>query len=285
MLPREIDLHTHTTASDGSDEPAEVVRKAAQLGLQAIAVTDHDTVTGIPEAQAEGERLGVEVIPGIEVSADYKGNRAHILGLFIDLAAESLRPVLDWADNQRLLRNGRIIEALAADGFDISLAELLEEYPASMLGRPHIAEHLMRKGYVSSVQEGFARYLDKGRPYYRARQRISLPDAARCIGAAGGIAIVAHPLQYGYDEEEVIRYIRTALDAGCTGFEAYYSEHSPAQQQWLLELSTRLGVPVSGGSDYHGTRKPDIRLGSGMNDGLAVPRTVLDTLRSVVPAK
>ena len=285
MLPREIDLHTHTTASDGSDEPAEVVRKAAQLGLQAIAVTDHDTVTGIPEALAEGERLGVEVIPGIEVSADYRGNRAHILGLFIDPYAESLRPVLDWADNQRLLRNGRIVEALAADGFDISMAALLEEYPASMLGRPHIAEHLMNKGYVSSVQEGFERYLDKGRPYYRARERISLQEAARCIGAAGGIAIIAHPLQYRYDDEEVLRYIRTALDAGCTGFEAFYSEHSPDQQQRLLELAERLDVPVSGGSDYHGTRKPAIRLGSGISDGLAIPRRVLEVLRTKVPEK
>lgn len=275
----QIDLHIHTTASDGTDEPAEVVRKAAALGLRAVAVTDHDTVSGIEEARREGAALGVEVIGGIEVSADYKGNRAHILGLFLDPEAPALRPVLDWADNQRLLRNGRIVAALAEDGFDISMPALLAEYPASMLGRPHIAEYLMKKGYVSSVQEGFARYLDKGRPYYRPRERISLEEAADCIRSAGGVAIVAHPMQYGYDEAERRRYIETALAAGCTGFEAYYSEHSPAQQAELLALAAELGVPVSGGSDYHGTRKPRIRLGTGMDGTLAVPYEVLERLK------
>ena len=278
-MKREIDLHIHTTASDGTDAPATVVNRAASLGLRAIAITDHDTVSGIAEAVAEGQKRGIEVIPGIEVSADYKGNRAHIVGLFLDPEAESLRPVLDWADNERLRRNGKIVAALAADGFDISMADLLAEYPASMLGRPHIAEYLMKKGYVASVKEGFERYLNKGKPYYRERARISLEEAARCIGGAGGIAIVAHPMQYGYDEAERLRYINTALAAGCTGFEAYYSEHSAAEQAALLALADTLAVPVSGGSDYHGTRKPHISLGSGIDGGLAIPYTVLERLR------
>ncbi len=157
---------------------------------------------------------------------------------------------------------------------------LLEEYPASMLGRPHIAEHLMKKGYVSSVKEAFERFLDKGRPYYRPRQRVPLAETAACIRGAGGLAIVAHPYEYGYPDDERLAYIRAALAAGCVGFEAYYSEHTPEQQAALLALAEELGVPVSGGSDYHGTRKPHIALGTGVNDTLAIPYEVLEGLRA-----
>ena len=275
----QIDLHIHTTASDGTDAPASVAEQAAALGLRAIAITDHDTVSGVGEAVRAGRRLGVEVIPGIEVSADYRGNKAHIVGLFIDPAAEALRPVTEWAENQRLIRNRRIVGALEADGFDISMEALEAEYPASVLGRPHIAEHLMKKGYTASVQEGFDRYVGKGRPYYFPRERMSLAEAAACIGAAGGAAFAAHPLQYGYGEAEREEFLKTALDAGCVGFEAYYSEHTPEEQAMLLALADRLGVPVSGGSDYHGTRKPRIRLGSGIDGSLAVPYSVLEALR------
>ena len=274
-----IDLHNHTTASDGSETPAAAVALAAELGLAAIAVTDHDSVSGLAEAAETGKALGVEVIPGIEVSADYRGNRAHILGLFIDPASESLLPVLNWAVGERERRNERIIAAMEADGFDISLEDLRREYPDSVLGRPHMAEHLMRKGYVSSVKEAFDRYLGDGRPYYRDRERISLSEAVRCIRGAGGIAIVAHPFQYGYDERELLSYIATAAQAGCAGIEAYYSEHSPVQQEYLLDLAQRRGLLVSGGSDWHGTRKPLIRMGSGIDGGLSVPYEVLTRLR------
>lgn len=276
-----IDLHIHTTASDGTDSPAQAVAKAGALGLAAIAVTDHDSVGGVAEAQEAGQALGVEVVAGIEISADYRGNKAHILGYFIDPAARALRPALDWAVNERADRNREIVGAMAADGFDISLAALDAAYPGSVLGRPHMAEYLMKKGYVATVKEAFDRYLGEGRPYYRPKKRMAMERAAALIGEAGGVAVLAHPLQYGYTGEELEAFIAAAQKAGCLALEAYYAEHSPQQQAFLLETAARYGMGVSGGSDYHGSRKPHIRMGSGIGGGLRVPYAVLEGLKAL----
>ena len=159
-----IDLHIHTTASDGTDSPRAAVEKAASLGLAAVSITDHDSVSGVPEAMRTGAELGVEVVPGIEVSSDYRDNNVHILGYFIDPAAPELRPVLDWVKTERDERNEKIAAMFERDGFDISIAQLREEYPDSVLGRPHFCEHLMRKDYISCVKEGFEKYLGEGKP-------------------------------------------------------------------------------------------------------------------------
>ena len=278
-MEKRIDLHVHTAASDGSDTPAEAVQLAKELGLAAIAITDHDGTGGIAEAVSVGRELGVEIIPGIEVSADHRGREAHILGLFIDPDAEALRPVIEWSVNEREMRNRKILDAFAADGIDISLEALQREFPGAVIGRPHMAEHLMRKGYVASVKEAFNLYLGVGMPYYRPRQRISLTDAAQAIRASGGLPIIAHPLQYGYNAEQFAEYIETCRQAGCVGLEAYYSEHSPEQRDFLLRLASETGMLVSGGSDYHGTRKPLIHMGYGIKDGLFVPYSVLEDLR------
>lgn len=277
-----IDLHNHTTASDGSETPAQAVRNAKGLGLAAIAITDHDTVSGLAEAAQTGKELGVEVIPGIEISADYRGNRAHILGLFIDPARECLRPALEWSVNARARRNEKIVANMAADGFDISLEELRAENPDSVLGRPHMAAHLMKKGYVSSIKEAFDRYFGEGAPYCLSKDRIPLADTARLIREAGGLPIVAHPFQYGYSEMELLAYISAAVDAGCVGVEAYYSEHSAGEQAYLLALAAEWGLAVSGGSDWHGSRKPHIRMGSGIENSLAVPYHVLEDLKALL---
>lgn len=199
----EIDLHIHTTASDGTDTPAQAVEKAAALGLRAISVTDHDSVSGVAEAMAAGERLGVEVVPGIEVSSDYRDNNVHILGYFIDTAAPALRPVLEWVKNERDERNRKIVSMFAADGFDISMEILEELYPDSVLGRPHMAEYLMNKGYTSSVKEGFDRYLGTGKPYYLPKRRISIEKAVDFHppgrGRAGAGSPAAVPLSPGGD--------------------------------------------------------------------------------------
>lgn len=281
-MERLIDLHNHTTASDGSEAPAEAVRLAGELGLAAIAITDHDTVSGIGEALEAGRALGVEVVPGIEISADYGGNQAHILGLFIDPESPALRPALDWAVNEREERNRRMVAAMAADGFDISIDELQKNNPDSVLGRPHMAEHLMKRGYVASVREAFDRYLGDDGPYYLPKRRIPLDVTARLIREAGGIAIVAHPFQYGYDEAELLDYISAARSAGCTGIEAHYSEHSPAQRDYILAVAQQYGLLVSGGSDWHGSRKPHIRMGSGIDGSIAVPYSVLEQLKAAL---
>jgi hypothetical protein len=274
-----IDLHIHTTASDGTDTPAQVVEKAKAIGLRAIAITDHDSIDGVAQAQQAGQALGVEVIPGIEISADYLGSKAHILGFFIDPTSEALRPALDWAVNERAGRNRKIVASLAADGFDISIEALETAYPDSLLGRPHMAEYLMKKGYVASVKEAFNRYLGEGCPYYRDKERMPMEQAVAVIQEAGGVAVLAHPLQYGYDGPALEAFLQRAKAVGCQGLEAYYSEHSPQEQVFLLQRAAQEGLAVSGGSDYHGSRKPHIALGTGIEGGLSVPYSVLEGLK------
>ncbi len=275
-----IDLHIHTNASDGTDAPAEAVEKARTLSLEAIALTDHDTVSGVAEAVRAGEQLGVEVVPGIEVSSDYRDNNIHVLGYFIDPEADALRQVMDWIRVERIARNEYVVNKMADDGFDISMEELRRMYPDAVLGRPHMAEFLVKKGYVSSIREGFALYLGEGKKYYLPKRRISLARAVDTILASGGLAVLAHPLQYRYPLEEVIEMIEYARSLGVKALECYYSEHSPEDERWLLARAEEYGLGVSGGSDYHGTRKTHIAMGRGMGN-LAIPRRVLDELKKL----
>ncbi len=274
-----IDLHIHTTASDGTDTPREIVEKAGALGLAAVGITDHDSVSGIREAEAAGAELGVEVVPGIEVSSDYRDNNVHILGYYLDPDSPALRPVLDWVRTEREKRNRKIAANLAAAGYDISLEALRAEYPDSVLGRPHFAEHLMKKGYISSVKEGFDTLLGVGKPFYLPKRRIPIAEAVSVIRAAGGVPVLAHPFQYGYSPAELTELIDTVKACGIRHLEAYYSEHTPQQQAELLALAGSLGFGVTGGSDYHGTRKTHIQLGSGTGS-LRVPYSVLEALRA-----
>ena len=275
-----IDLHIHTNASDGTDAPAEAVEKARTLSLEAIALTDHDTVSGVAEAVRAGEQLGVEVVPGIEVSSDYRDNNIHVLGYFIDPEADALRQVMDWIRVERIARNEYVVNKMADDGFDISMEELRRMYPDAVLGRPHMAEFLVKKGYVSSIREGFARYLGEGKKYYLPKRRISLARAVDTILASGGLAVLAHPLQYRYPLEEVGEMIEYARSLGVKALECYYSEHSPEDERWLLARAEEYGLGVSGGRDYHGTRKTHIAMGRGRGN-LAIPRRVLDELKKL----
>ena len=277
---RRIDLHIHTAASDGTDAPAAAVEHAARLGLAAVSVTDHDTAAGTAEAMAAGARLGVEVVSGIEVSTDYRDNNIHILGYFIDPEAPALRQVLDWVEIERRERNEKMAEMLSAAGFDISIEAVRAEYPDAVIGRPHFAEFLMRRGYVSSVAEGFDRYLEVGRPFFLPKRRISVARAIETIRRSGGVAVLAHPLQYRYPENEVLALIEYARELGVQAMECYYSEHSPAEQAWLLDKAAEYGLGVSGGSDWHGSRKSWIEMGSGTGD-MCVPYDVLEGLRAL----
>ena len=243
-------------------------------------MTDHDTVAGVAEATAAGERLGVEVVPGIEVSSDYRDNNVHVLGYFIDVGSPALRPVLDWVTVERRERNERLCALLAEAGFDIDIDALRSAYPDAVLGRPHIADFLMHKGYFASVAEGFDKYLDVGRPFYMPKRLIPLAKAVETVIAAGGIPVLAHPLQYKYSLREVEEMIDYAVSLGVRALECYYSEHTPAQQTWLLSQAERRGLGVSGGSDYHGSRKSWIAMGSGMGE-LCVPASVLTDLKAL----
>ena len=273
-----IDLHLHTTASDGTASPAQTVQTARELGLTAIAVTDHDTVSGVNEALAHGAALGVEVVPGVEVSSDYRDNNIHVLGYFVDPTSPALRAVADWVRVERAERNEKVVAMLAADGFAISMEELEAAYPGALLGRPHIAEFLMRRGYVESVTDGFDRYLEVGRKYYLPTRRIPLSRAVTAIRDAGGLASLAHPLQYRYPLPEVEELIDRAVHLGVDAMECYYSGYTPEETRWLLMQAERRGLGVSGGSDWHGTRKPYITMGRGTGE-LCISETILEKLK------
>ena len=275
-----VDLHVHTTASDGTYTPRQAVELAQELGLAAIAVTDHDTVAGLPEAMAAGAALGVEVIAGVEMNAQYRDKGVHIVGLFIDPAAESLRAATDFAVRARDERNEKMIAAMAADGFAVTVGDLRRAHPGAVLGRPHIAQWLMDHGFATSVDDAFRRYLGRRGRYYIPRARMALARAAASIRQAGGLAVAAHPLEYGYEGEELEAFLRAAKDAGCGAMEVWYPGYSEEERAMLLDLAGRLGLAPSGGSDFHGGRKPHIAMGTGRDGDLAVPYEVLEGLRA-----
>lgn len=275
---RLIDLHNHTTASDGTLSPEETVAYAAGKGLSAIAITDHDTASGAVQAVSCAEKFGVEVIPGIEISADYMGYGIHILGYFIDPLSASLKAVLDWIVSDRERRNGEIMELMRADGIEVTPETMARRFPGAVIGRPHFAALLADKGLCANVQEGFEKYLDKGKRYYKRRNFLPLDSAFKAIREAGGKAVFAHPLQYGMDMQALEALTGRLKDEGCVGMECLYSGYTARESEYLMSLAKHFGMCVTGGSDFHGSRKPNIDMGSGTGD-LRVPYELLEILR------
>lgn len=274
-----IDLHTHTLASDGSDAPADVVRKAAALGLRAVAVTDHDTFAGLPEALAAGQRCGIEVVPGVELSTVWGGEEVHLLGYFMDTEDTALRALMTRATDERNARNETMVQRLHDAGYPVTMDALHAEFPGqTMLGRPHISEYLMRRGYVASVQDGMKNLLGRGKPFYVARYNIPLEESVETLRAAGGLPVVAHLFKYRYTPEQLTAMVDAAAAAGAVGLEAMYTNYTPAQEQAVRVLAAERGLLCTGGTDYHGARKPDIALGRGFGN-LRVPYALLEGLK------
>ncbi len=258
-----IDLHVHSNASDGSYAPAEVVRQAKAGGLKAIALTDHDTVDGLPEAVAAGERLGVEVIPGVEISAQCPGCTMHILGLFVDYHNGLLDQRLAVLKQARLDRNPQIIAKLNALNIPITMARVEEISGGGQVGRPHIARALVEAGYVRSIQEAFDTYLRLGGKAYVSKFRFPPEMALAMIREAKGIPVLAHPFTLNLGSAFALKNRITELKGlGVVGLEVFYSEHTPEQETLYLKLARELNLLVTGGSDYHGQNKPEITLGS-----------------------
>ena len=278
-MANKIDLHTHTTASDGTLTPTELVAHARELGLSAVAITDHDTMNGVAEAQTAGERLGVEVIPGMEISTDYRGEDTHVLGYGMDINAPALREVLDWVIEDRRRRNEKIAERMHRDGIDVSLEELEAQNPGATIGRPHFARVLVAQGIAGSVPDAFARFLSTGKRYYLPRTYIPMKDAIKVIQTCGGTAVLAHPLQYGYSEDELHTLVRSAAEAGMSGMEIYYTGYTAEQIARLSALAAEFDLFATGGSDFHGANKPDIELGRG-HRALVVPSNCLTDLKA-----
>ncbi len=273
-----VDLHVHTTASDGTASPAEAVAMAKELGLSAIAITDHDTVSGCAEAAEAGQTLGLEVVPGVEFSSRY-GRTIHILGYFLRTSSPALTRVLDWIVAERSERNRKMAALMAADGIPVDYDEMLERF-GPVIGRPNFGQVLVELGYAESVQDAFDRYIEKGQPYYLPRKMLSIERSVEVIREAGGVPVLAHPFQYRLEEPVLRQLIEHCMDHGLLGLECRYSLYDERQSQYLLALAREYGLTPTGGSDYHGTNKPEIDLGVGTGS-LAVPAEWLEGLRSL----
>ena len=274
---KRIDLHIHTTASDGTATPEEVVREASRLGLAAIAITDHDTAGGYVRAAAEAEKTGLEVVPGIEISTKY-GGPVHILGYYIDVASPALQEVLDWIVRDRDERNEKICALMRADGIDITYEQMRERF-GEVIGRPHFAEILVELGLARDMKDAFARFVEKGQKYYQGRKFLTIERSIELIRAAGGTAVLAHPFQYHLSAESLRALIEHCIDSGLEGIECRYSGYSEERSAYLESLAGEYGLLKTGGSDFHGTNKPEIKIGDGMGE-LNVPYVFLETLKA-----
>lgn len=278
-----LDLHLHTTHSDGSLPPAAVLALAHKAGVTALAITDHDITTGIPEAVQAGASLGIEVIPGVEISSRFGESELHILGYFLDWQDPAFNARLAGLRASRHSRNPQIIERLRAMGHDITYDEVRELAGTESVGRPHIARVLMNKGYVKSAKEAFDRFLAQGKPAYVPRE---LPDPAGAmawIRAAKGVPVLAHPLWAKQNGEGLFALCGRLKTEGLGGMEVHYSTHNPKQTAELLDIAKRLDLLVTGGSDFHGLTKPDIEVGVGRG-GLTVPVKLLEPLKHAASA-
>jgi predicted metal-dependent phosphoesterase TrpH len=256
-----IDLHTHSTASDGTESPAEVVASAARAGLDVVALTDHDTYAGWPAAVAAAEELGVDLVRGVEVSCSHRGISVHLLGYLVDPAAPGLAAELDKARGSRATRIDRMVARMAADGIPVSIEEVRAMAGAdATLGRPHIADVLVANGYIRTRDEAFVDVLANGSRYYVSHYAPDPVRAVRLVREAGGVPVMAHPFANGRGWTVDDSVIESMAAAGLAGLEAYHRDHTPAEVQHAEELAARLGLFVTGASDYHGTGKEN-RLG------------------------
>lgn len=258
-----IDLHVHSNISDGTMSPSDVVKLAAESGLSAIALTDHDTVDGIEEALAAGEKYGVEVIPGIEISADYKGGDLHILGFDIDYRDRNFAEKIAVCRDSRHERNIKMTEKIRQQGFPVTWEIMLERFGDNSITRAHFAKYLLDEGYVKSKEEAFAKYLNPGCPCYVAREKVTPEQAVKMIIDAKGHPVLAHPMLYKMTHDRIESVIVMLMSYGLQGIEAVYSLNSPEDDEFLKKVAKRHGLYITGGSDFHGAIKPDIQIGIG----------------------
>ena len=272
-----IDLHTHTTASDGSLSPTRLVEAARDVGLVAVGVTDHDTIDGVAEALEAGRDFGIRVLPGVEISAEMEGGTLHVLGYGYDHTDPGINEGLNRLKKARNDRNPLIIGKLNALGVQINMAMVEERAGGGLVGRPHIAQTLVDLGTVSTVQEAFDEYLATDAKAHVHKFRLAPPDAFRMIREAGGIPVMAHPYQTKREGEDLRRLIAVLCEDGLEGIEVWYSHHTPEQVAFYSGLADEFDLVATGGTDFHGDSKPDVALGIGTGT-LAVPASVLERL-------
>ena len=277
---RAVDLHTHSTRSDGSYTPSELVDYAAEKGLAAIALTDHDTVDGLDEAisHARAYEPELEVIPGIEFSTEYEKGDVHIVGLYIDYHGEAFsRKIQEFVDS-RINRNIKMCEKLTMAGIPVTYEQLLAEFPDAVITRAHFARYLLSHGYIQSMKEAFDRYVGDHCPCFVPREKVTPAQAVELILGAGGVPVLAHPILYHMSDDRLDTLVAELKKIGLVGIEAIYSTYNTAEERQIRGLASKYDLKISGGSDFHGANKPKIDLGTGWGK-LYVPDEVLENLR------
>ncbi len=262
-MQHSFDLHCHTNASDGTMGPSEIIDLAIKRGIELLAITDHDTVKGIPEALKYSIKKNINMIPGVEISAAFTPGTMHICGYFIDIENEDLNKGLAFIQNSRKNRNPKIIEKLNQTGISISMEEVREEAGNDQIGRPHFARALIKKGYANDFEEAFNKYLGKGASAYVNRPHLTFEESIELIHGAGGIAVIAHPSLLNYQSnEEYKQHLKTFKNKGLDGIEAFSGHHSTEECELFYQIGNDLDMIITGGSDFHGENNPGVNLGS-----------------------
>lgn len=275
-----IDLHTHSTFSDGTFTPEALAALAGEIGLSAIALTDHDTLGGVPRFLAACAAVpGLEGVASVEISVEVKQGTMHILGHFVDPAHDELNAALIQMRGGRETRNARILERLQALGVDVTWDDVKRHAGDEVVGRPHFAKAMVRKGVVTKTAKAFDHWLGKGQPAYIDRFRLSPAAALRVIRAAGGVPVLAHPVSLGLKPKGLMVRLQELKSLGLAGLEVYYSEHTTRMASTYAAMAAELGLLASGGSDFHGAMNKDLKLGRGFG-GLRVADELLEPLKA-----
>lgn len=273
-----VDLHVHSTASDGTETPSALIAEAEEKGLAALALCDHETVSGLEEFEAAARGKNVRAVPGIEIATRLFQKEVHLLGLFIDRSAEALREPLAKLRRLRRDRNALLLARLQAGGYGITADDVAEFSAGESPGRPHFARALVEKGFFESVPEAFARCLRQGTEFYVPRVFLPLEEIIRMIHESGGLAVWAHPIHSGHSGRSFLRkFLKRLTSCGLDAVEAYYPLFPAAYQKTVLAVAAEMNLLVSGGSDYHGRNQPDISMGTGYGNW-SVPRSVFENL-------
>lgn len=282
-----VDLHVHSTRSDGTFTPARLVEYAIEKGLSAFALTDHDTVDGLEEAISHGAELRLrssgnppvpEVIPGIELSSEYQGKDIHVVGLYIDWHNAGFQEYLRGFVASRDIRNEKMCALLQEAGMDISYEKLREAFPDSVITRAHYARYMLAHGYIGSIAEAFERYVGDHCPCYVPREKVTPAQAVALIREADGIPVLAHPILYRMSDARLDNLVSELKDAGLMGIEALYSTYHSCDERQICGLAKKYDLLLSGGSDFHGDNKPGLDLGTGYGR-LIVPDEILENIR------
>ena len=273
-----VDLHVHSNASDGTFSPSQVVELAKNAGLDAFALTDHDTTAGVPKKLKKGRDLNIEVIPGIEVSSSFDGTEIHILGLFVNSDDPVLAAMLEKMRISRDRRNEKMLENLAADGISFTKEELCGDNPDTIITRAHIAHALVAKGICSGTDQAFKKYLQYGGRYCPQKEHLSPEEVVKTLISNGAFVALAHPFQYKFGDKKTEELIAHMADLGMKGLEVYHSSNNKLESMKLQEMAVRHHLLPTGGSDFHGGNKPDISIGTGRG-GLRVSSLLLEDIK------